>query len=195
MPTARRRCCAASGCSRTCSARRRRRRRRTCRRSKENEGGEAPTLGARADGAAPQEPGRAPAATRRWIRSASRSRTSTRSASGATQRGGHADRRVRRAARRHHVRRPGRVPEGAAEHSATTFVGDGHREAADLRARPRRRVSTTCRRSGRSCATPRPSDYRWSSLILGDRQEHAVSDADDAGARPTLRTRRTAERA
>ena len=37
---------------------------------------------ARADGAAPRQPGSAPAVTRRWIRSASRSRTSTPSARG-----------------------------------------------------------------------------------------------------------------
>ena len=61
-PTAPRRLSAASGFSTTCSARRRPRRRRTCRRSKESAEAQ-PQYRARADGAAPREPGRARAAT------------------------------------------------------------------------------------------------------------------------------------
>ena len=51
-----------------------------------------------------------------------------------------------------------------------------HREAADLRARPRRRVSGHAAGARRSCATRQPSNYRFSSLVLGHRQERAVSD-------------------
>ena len=61
--TARRRCCAASGFSRTCSARRRRRRPPTCRRSRRTSDGDQADDDARADGRAPRQPGRAPAAT------------------------------------------------------------------------------------------------------------------------------------
>ena len=43
----------------------------------------------------------------------------------------------------------------------------GHGEADDLRARPRPRRATTCRRFARSSATRRASDYRFSSLVLG----------------------------
>ena len=50
------------------------------------------------------------AVTRGWIRWGSRSRTSTRIGQWRTERGGHADRCVRRAARRHEVQRAGGVP-------------------------------------------------------------------------------------
>ena len=81
---ARRRCCAARGCSRTSSARRPRRRRRTSRRSSRTSKRQKREDGARADRGAPHEP-RATPATASWIRSASRSRTSTPSARGATK--------------------------------------------------------------------------------------------------------------
>ena len=60
----------------------------------------------------------------------------------------------------------GRAAAGAAE-AAREFVDDADREAADLRAGPRARRTTTCRRSARSSATRARSDYRFSSLVLG----------------------------
>ena len=52
---------------------------------------------------------------------------------------------------------------------------DGHREAADLRARPRRRVLRHAGGPRRSCATRRPTTAGRRSFW--HRQEHAVSDA------------------
>ena len=59
------------------------------------------------------------------------------------------------ARRRHEGRRRRRAAAGAAAASPEMFVQHGDREAADLRARPRPRVLTTCRRCARSSATPR----------------------------------------
>ena len=47
------------------------------------------------------------------------------------------------------------------------FVADRHREAADLRAGPTRRVLRHAGRARPSSATPRRDDYRFSSLVLG----------------------------
>ena len=102
------------------------------------------------------------AATRSWIPSACRWRTSMRSARGGratAARLGRPDRCVGRAARRHEG---GRRRDAAA--GAGAAAGDlrrhGDREADDLRAGPRPAPTTTCLRSARSCATRRP-DYRF----------------------------------
>ena len=112
---------------------------------------------ARADGGAPRRIRCAPAATRSWTRSAWRWRTSTRSARGARATA------ARSAAR---STRPGELLDGTKVDGVVTlrqallqqpeiFVGTVDREAADLRARPRPRRTTTCRRCARSCATRR----------------------------------------
>ena len=90
----------------------------------------------------------------------------TRSAAGATVEAGDADRRVRRAARRQQVRGRRRARSGAAA-PAGAVRRHVHRKAADLRARAAASSTTTRRRSARSCATRRPQDYRFSSIILG----------------------------
>ena len=71
-----------------------------------------------------------------------------------------------RAARRHQGRRRGHAAAGAAA-PAGAVRRHGHREADDLRARPRPAATTTCRRSARSCATRRRPDYRFSSIVMG----------------------------
>ena len=156
---------AASGFSRTCSARRRRRRRRTCRRS-ERRAPAARCCRCASGWSSTARIRSAPAATRGWIRSGLRSRTSTPSAGGATRGGWHADRRVGGAARRHEVRRARRSCAQSCSASPEQFVDRAHREAADLRARPRARV---LRRAGgpedrRAAAA---DDYRFQSLIVG----------------------------
>ena len=65
-----------------------------------------------------------------------------------------------------------------------------HRKAAGVRARPAARVLPISRRCGRSCAMPRRSDYRWSSLILGIVEEPGVSDAGGHRASAAELTRR-----
>ena len=59
-----------------------------------------------------------------------------------------------------------RARAGAAE-AARALRRHADRKASDLRARARRRVLTTRRRSARSCAKRGRSDYRFSSLVLG----------------------------
>ena len=125
-----------------------------------------PPLGARAHGSAPQEPGRARCATCGWIRWASRSRISTRSASGGRQR------------RRSRSMRPRRCP------TARRFKGVAglrqlllsHRGGV-RRARSREKLLAyalgrgvesydlpAVRQIARDAAA---GDYRWSSLIMG----------------------------
>ena len=83
-----------------------------------------------------------------------------------TAEGGDADRCVRRPSRRQQVRRRRRARNGAAA-PAGAVRRHVHREAADLRARARRRVLRCAGRSARSCARRAAQDYRISSIILG----------------------------
>ena len=76
-----------------------------------------------------------------------------------------ADRRVGRAARRHEVRRARRASATALLQQPERFVSDGDREAADLRARPRRRV---LRHAGGPAHRPRAAaDYKLSESSSG----------------------------
>ena len=97
---------------------------------------------------------RATVVTASSTRSASRSRTSTPSAVGATAtaKPAGADRLLGRAGRRHAARRPDRRCARAAR-AARAVRADVHREAHDVRPRPRARATRTCRRCARSCAT------------------------------------------
>ena len=81
--------------------------------------------------------------------------------------GGRADRRVRRAARRHEVRRSRPSSATLLVHRQREFVATRHAKAADLRARPRRRVLRHARRSATIVRDAGRSDYRWSSIVLG----------------------------
>ena len=91
-------------------------------------------------------------------------------------------RRVADARRRHATARPidasGELLDGTkvdgvvslrqgADAQAGDLRRDGRREADDLCAGPRRRGHTTCRRCGRSCATRRSQNYRFSSIVEG----------------------------
>ena len=114
----------------------------------------------------------------RWIRSGSRSRTSTRSDAGGRVDAGRADRRLGRAAGRHDVRRAGRAAAVLLRPAASSSSRTVDREAADLRARPRPRDRTTRPAVRQIVREAAAEDYRWSSLILGHRQEHAVSDEE-----------------
>ncbi len=154
---------------------------------------------ARAARAAPQESGVHRLATASWIRSASRSRTSTPSARGATgSRDGDADRCFRAARRRHEGQRPDAAARCAARDPAAVRA-DADREAARLRARPRRRVLRHAGRCGRSSATPKRENYRFSAILAGDRDERAVpfqhrAGADDEFGRHARRPWRSKER-
>ena len=81
-----------------------------------------------------------------------------------------------RAAGRHEGRRPRGASRRAAAAEGSVREG-GHRQAADVCARPRDRLP---RRAGdsrdRRAAAP-PDDYRWSSTILAIVEKHAISDA------------------
>ena len=77
-----------------------------------------------------------------------------------------ADRRVRRASRRQHVRGRHRASQGGAE-PAGAVRDDADREADDVRARPRARVLRRAGGSRRSRARARTDDYRFSSVVLG----------------------------
>ncbi len=109
----------------------------------------------------------APPAIRAWIRWGSRSKTSTRSAAGATA--PRADRAIDAS---------GAMPDGTKFDGAARAAGaageepravrDGrHREAADLRAGPRRRVLRCARRFAASCAARRRGDISVADLIVG----------------------------
>ena len=137
-------------------------------------------IGARADGGAPQEPA-ARSVTCGWIRSASRSRTSTRSANGA-----------RRATARRSMR-PRRCPTAAGFEGVAglrplllshreDFVRTVTRKAAGLRARPRPRVR---RPAGRPQDRARRGVGRLPLVVHHHRhrQEHAVQHETSAAAR------------
>ena len=94
-----------------------------------------------------------------------------------------ADRRHGPAARRHQGRRRRHAAPGAAA-PARDLRRHGDREADDLRARPRPAAATTCRRSARSCATRRQTNYRFSSHRPGHRQQHAVPETRDSRREP-----------
>ena len=68
--------------------------------------------------------------------------------------------------RRHQARRAGQPARGAAEPQGR-LPRNVHREPDDVRARPPRSSTTTCRRSARSRATPAKNDHRISAFILG----------------------------
>ena len=106
------------------------------------------------------------AVTRGWIRWASRSRTSTRSAGGGPiERRRTRHRRVRRAARRHEASTGRRSSAQALLTHRDEFVGTLDREAADLRARPRRRVLRHAGGARRFVRARAANDYRWSAMI------------------------------
>ena len=94
--------------------------------------------------------------------------------------------------RRHEGRRRRRACATSLVRYSDQFVRVVDREAADLRARPRRRVRRTCRWCGRSCATRRRSNYRFSSLVLGIvksapfQMNMKTADGADATARGSL---------
>ncbi len=134
-------------------------------------------VGARSAGGASAATRSARAATRAWIRSASRSRTSTAIGKWRDDRGGIArSMRPARCPTAHTfdgpaafrsvllVKRPGCRRDTVTEKLLTYALGRG------------RRVLRHAGRSARSCETRRESDYRWSSLDAGHRPEHAVSD-------------------
>ena len=93
------------------------------------------------------------------------------------------DRRARRA-----DRRSGALPDGtkfdgpaalrdaAARAAATSSSTTLTEKLLTYALGPRRRVLRHAGRPRRSCATPRPQDYRWSASS-GHRQERAVPDA------------------
>ena len=60
--------------------------------------------------------------------------------------------------------RPARHPGRAAARISSTTVTE---KLLIYALGPRRRVLRSCRRCGRSFATPAPDDYSWSSIILG----------------------------
>ena len=164
---ARRRCCAANGCSRTCSARRRRRRRRTSKRSSRPSKGRRRARCARGSRRIARIR-RAMRATASSIRSASRSRTSTPSAAGASWIArpatpidasgvlvdGTADHGPRRAARRRCSQRPDQFVQTLTEKLMTYGLGRSL-EHTDM---------PTVRRIVRDAAE---NDYRFSDLVWG----------------------------
>ena len=159
IPIARRRSCAASGSSRTCSARRRRRRRPTCRRSSATHR----SSGSCCRCASGWSEHRAQPGVRELPRDDGPARLRARE----LRRG----RRVAhaRTSRRRRSTRPARCPTARRSTAPRTaaarcsrsdrFVIDAHREAADVRARPRRRVLRCAGRARASSATRRADDY------------------------------------
>ena len=95
-----------------------------------------------------------------------RSRTTTRPGAWRIKDNEVAGRSRRRALRRHEDRRPGKPARGAAETQGRRRA-QLHREPDDLRARPPRRVLTTCRRSAPIVRDAAKNDYRMSSFING----------------------------
>ena len=172
---ARRRCCAANGCSTTCSARRRRRRPTTFRRWRRRISARRPRCVSGSSSTAPIRAARP--ATTRWIRSASASRTTTRPARGATKDGNFDIDSSRHAARRPIVYRREGPEADSARAIGALFAQELHREAADVRARPRTRAVD---RAGRRSDQPRrrrATTTGSSPLVTSDREQPAVSDA------------------
>ena len=157
---------------------------------KENDAGEQADGAARADGAAPQQPGvrelpRADGSARLRARALRCDRPLARR----PMRGAGID---SRSITMHGepVDEPEGVPRGAARPAATSSCATVSEKLLDLRARPRPRATTMRRRCARWCATLRGNEYRWSSLMLGHRAEHAVPDAACGGQRTATMPRR-----
>ncbi len=133
----------------------------------EGQHGRGDALGARAAGRAPRQRRLRELPQADGSRSASRSRTSTRSAAGGPSR------------RARPIDVAGGLPDGsqfegvagleagAARRGRRLFVGTLDGEAADLRAGPGRRAVRRARPSARSSATPGARTIRFSSLIVG----------------------------
>ena len=161
-----RRCCAASGCSRTSSARRRRRRRRTCRRSTDND----------ADGTALSVRERLEQHRKNPVCASCHARMDP---LGFALENFDAIGKWRDSDENGTpIDAPARCPT-APTFEARSSCGailleqpravrqDRHREAADLRARPRPRVLRPAGRPRDHARRPAAHDYRWSSIILG----------------------------
>ena len=88
----------------------------------------------------------------------------------------------RRPARRHDVPWRGRAAP-AARRATRRSSCRRSREAAGLRARARRRSPTIAGRARSGARSAARDGYRWSSLIIGHRHEHAVHDEYDADRR------------
>ena len=161
---ARRRCCAGDGCSTTSSERRHRRRRRMFRRSRKRSTERRNRSANRWKRTARTR--RARCATCAWIRSASRSRTSTRWASGAP--------RVDALP----VDASAALPDGTKFDGVAglrQLMGESsgglrahvHAEADGILRSDAASNRPTFRRFGRSSKNAAPGGYRWSSLIIG----------------------------
>ena len=145
---------------------------------KENdEGGEA-AVRARADGRAPRRIRRARLPRASWIRSASRWRTSTRSANGAQKISRGPIDASGQLADGTKVERPRHAPAGADE-APRTIRRHGDGEAADVCARPRPRV---LRHAGRARNRSRRGEERLQIHIVhhGHRKKHTISDEEVA---------------
>ena len=93
-------------------------------------------------------------------------------------RGVRADRRVGRAAERRDVRRRQRAAEGAAATSPSGFVATLTEKLLTYGARPRPRVLRHARGPADRARRGAGRITRWSSLVVGRRQERAVSDEE-----------------
>ena len=151
---------------------------------KENDGKQQADVAARADGAASHQPGLRVVPRARWIRWGSRSRTSTPTGRWRDKEHGVADRPVERADRRHEDREPADVPRRCSCSTANEFVRHGHREAAHLRAGPRRRVlrpaDGSAARAGRRRATTTAGRRSCSASSTASRFRCGASPAPTA---------------
>ena len=166
-PTGRRPRCAASGCSRTSWARRRRRRRPTFRLAEKKSADGKPLTDARSRWR--QHRANPACASCHRVMDPLGFALENFDAIGKwrDQRRRQADRCLRRAARRHQVRRARRTCADSCWPGRTSSSRRCHREAADLCARPRRRSTTTSPSIRKIVREAAADDYRWSSLILG----------------------------